>query len=1199
MFTHLAGQALDRYQLQELLGEGTLGAVFKAHDPALQRTVAVKVIDLRQLTTPGAAERLLELARLAARLDHPGLVRVHDFGRADPLIYIVMEYLPGGNLHQLLQELRAANQWLLLSEAALLVRQIAVVLDYVNRQGATPRRVRPSDIMLKGEPADGLPYRPVLTDLGLDEALGAQAPAAAQPSPEAAAPPSYAYWSPEQAMGERIDARSQVYSLGVLLYELAVGWQPFPVTSVMEAVRAHTQAEPPPPRSRRADLPLPLEGVILQALAKDPARRYADPGALAQALAEVQPLAEEVEANRIAQTGSAWGVSLLVPFQRGLLAERQAQQPPAEPFEPTQMLNRGRVRVVAPDGTSSWVAVKPRGLTLGRDPNNDIVLTHPGVAAQHARIDFNGREHTITDLNSASGTFLGDGRLLPGIPEIWPPGVPLLVGDTWFHLEPVEAATRSAYFRFNGSVIDASLIKSSPGLGRVGVYVEVPQLSVTPGQKSTAGLVVINQGPDVDRFSISLNGVPGAWIAAPAPPASVQLGPGAYQRLKITLAPPHLAGTRAGRYNLVVHVASQAHPDEVLEATVAVTVAAFSQFQVELSPTNLRVNDLARVTIHNQGNIPETYTISFEDPEDALVFDPPGAHVAVPEGRAAAFDFSPALQRPRLIGGRRAHPFAVRVASPGGQHQHQTAEVISRAFVPPWVPLLLLFMGCLVAGALALAASDWNNRLEATQTAVARLTAAAIAAGDNDGDGLSNADEIRLRTDPLNPDTDGDGLTDGAEVVWGVSPLVADTDGDTLPDGREVNELRTDPRKADTDGDGLADNVDPDPGHPPTPTATPTDTPLPPTATLTVPPPTGTETPLPATATFTPVPPTATGTPVPPTATFTPLPATATFTPIPATTIPPVRPAGTLIFETQRDGTREIYIMNADGSGQAPLTNDGVTASNATNPSWSAGRGQIAYQTDRDGQWDIYVMSADGSGQTRLTDNPAADTNPVWSPDGSRIVFVSDRDGNPELYVMNADGSGETRLTNAPGEDVHPAWSPDSRRLAFETQRDGNREIYVMNADGTGLLRLTNNAAGDGVPTWHPAGTWLVFVSDRDGNPELYLMSADGAGQIRLTNTPAAEGGPAWSPDGGRLAFVSERDGNPEVYVMNVDGTAQTRLTSSPGLDTNPVWAPTGLHLAFVSERDGNPEVYVIAADGSSPLRLTNNSAFDAPLVWK
>ena len=184
-----------------------------------------------------------------------------------------------------------------------------------------------------------------------------------------------------------------------------------------------------------------------------------------------------------------------------------------------------------------------------------------------------------------------------------------------------------------------------------------------------------------------------------------------------------------------------------------------------------------------------------------------------------------------------------------------------------------------------------------------------------------------------------------------------------------------------------------------------------------------------------------------------------------------------IAFESNRDGNYEIYVMNPDGSGVTRLTyNEAYDGS----LSWSPGL-RIAFMSNRDDPdpldrgyraltkyMNIYVMNADGSGQTRLTDSTAFDGHPSWSRDGRRIAFSSGRDGNGdvEIYVMNADGSGQTRLTNNPAFDWSPSWSPDGRHIAFASNRDGDFEIYVMNADGSGVTRLTDNPANDGSPSW-------------------------------------------------------------------------------------------------------------------------------------
>jgi serine/threonine protein kinase len=195
----------------------------------------------------------------------------------------------------------------------------------------------------------------------------------------------------------------------------------------------------------------------------------------------------------------------------------------------------------------------------------------------------------------------------------------------------------------------------------------------------------------------------------------------------------------------------------------------------------------------------------------------------------------------------------------------------------------------------------------------------------------------------------------------------------------------------------------------------------------------------------------------------------------------------------------------------ALVSGGGPTTPAAPTPSLP-GVERIAFASERDGNYEIYVMNADGSGQTNLTDNPTTDWLPSWSPDGLRIAFVSNRDGDDEIYAMNADGSGPMNLTNSSAWDDKPSWSPDGLRIAFVSDRDGNAEIYVMNADGSGQTNLTNNPAWDRGPSWSPDGLRIAFVSGRDGNGEIYMMNADGGGQTRLTDNPAEDHAPSWGP---------------------------------------------------------------------------------------
>jgi Tol biopolymer transport system component len=330
-------------------------------------------------------------------------------------------------------------------------------------------------------------------------------------------------------------------------------------------------------------------------------------------------------------------------------------------------------------------------------------------------------------------------------------------------------------------------------------------------------------------------------------------------------------------------------------------------------------------------------------------------------------------------------------------------------------------------------------------------------------------------------------------------------------------------------------------------------------------------------------------------------------------------PNGQIAFDSDRDNVGgedallfEIYVMNADGSGQTRLTNN---AARDTDPSWSPDGEKIAFGSDRDNVIgggspeplpEIYVMNADGSGQTRLTNNAASDTQPSWSPDGKKIAFSHD---SYRIYVMNADGSGQTRLTNGPF-DTQPSWSPDGTKIAFS--RGFPLDIYVMNADGSGVTRLTENDRDDEFPSWSPDGKKIAFASNRDAFREIYVMNADGSGVTRLTENSKNHldnRAPSWSPDGKKIAFGSDlRDPisnriRTEIYVMNADGSGQTNLSNNPSsIDTNPDWGtataiedttpptltvPEDIEVEATSE-DGAQVMYTVTAqdnvDGNATL---------------
>lgn len=421
----LIGQTLGRYQITQLLGEGGMGAVCRARDVTLGRDVAIKMLHAQFARQPDFRARFLQEAQIAARLDHPSIVKVYDFGQEQNTLYIVMEFIPGDNLQQLLAKLQAKGQWIVLPEAIELIRQIGLALDYAHRVGVLHRDIKPANIMIKVNSDKSELFQPVLTDLGL--AKLSKSGLSTQSGMTMGTPN---YMSPEQVLGEEIDARSDVYSLGILFYELAVGRRPFPIHSMTDAIRYHMREQPPPPRAIRPDLPLTLERVILRAMAKAPAERFPTAAALVRALTEITLTDLPTTVPNMADEA----LSVYTQVQEDLSTQYGSALTNDFPQPEVTSSKVGRLQILAPDGSVRTLPIQGSKLIIGRDESCDLLLKDEKVSRQHAQIQFDGMVYRVTDLESRNGTFLGEVQLLAGVPEVWQPDTRLRVGNHWLRL---------------------------------------------------------------------------------------------------------------------------------------------------------------------------------------------------------------------------------------------------------------------------------------------------------------------------------------------------------------------------------------------------------------------------------------------------------------------------------------------------------------------------------------------------------------------------------------------------------------------------------------------------------------------------------------------------------------------------------------------------------------------------------------------
>jgi len=266
----LTADLAGRYTIERQLGAGGMATVYLAHDVRHDRRVALKVL-LPDLAAAVGTERFLREIRTAARLSHPHILPLYDSGEAGGTLFYVMPLAEGESLRERL----AREVQLPLEDALQSVREVAEALAYAHAQGIVHRDIKPENILLLGGHA-------VVADFGIATVLGATGSGRLTGTGIAVGTPTY--MSPEQAAGERVDGRSDVYSLGCVLYELLAGTPPFTGPSVQAVVARH-QADPVPRlRTVRATVPVALESVVLKALAKVPADRFATAWEFARAL---------------------------------------------------------------------------------------------------------------------------------------------------------------------------------------------------------------------------------------------------------------------------------------------------------------------------------------------------------------------------------------------------------------------------------------------------------------------------------------------------------------------------------------------------------------------------------------------------------------------------------------------------------------------------------------------------------------------------------------------------------------------------------------------------------------------------------------------------------------------------------------------------------------------------------------------------
>lgn len=690
------GRYIDRYQIDAFIGEGSTGTVYQVYDAALGRKTILKIIHPQLANQPGFTDRLTEAIQASAGLDHPGIVAIEHYAVTPERTYILREFITGPTLDRYARQQMAAqqqgqNQFISLNYTLRLVAQVADALAHAHRRGLVHGRIQPGNVLLKsltrpdrsGDP----PLRAMLTDFGMARLF-----AAGDAYGEIALENMRPYLSPEQCQGQPLDSRADIYSLGMMLYQLTTQQLPFDPASLSEAHQCHLYEMPPLPTSVRPIIPEAVEAIILKAIAKNPAERYQSGAEMADALRQVVVKPTDVAAVYEQPTGSeAVGDYQIIVASEG---------------EPDQI-----------------ITLDDEMVSIGAATQNDIVLPGKGIARQHVRLERVGEGWQVIDLGSLHGSYLDSVQLLPDLPERWLRHQALRLGPYVLHWRPYERVEARPQPRM---VSTETAVSAEPQpIEAVSVTISPEQVAVTPGERVDLQINLTNRGNHVDHFAVQVDGLPTEWITLSE--AGMQLMPGGRGHLLLTFHPPRHSRVTARNHTFRVVSISQANPTAKGSVQGMLMIRPFTRLRFDIHPEQLRNGGACHVRLQNEGNQRLQARVLGRDPADAIRFDGMQEQVIVPAGesREVILELLP-RERP-FLGATNYLPFEVLAQTDEDEEPRiRPGQVEVRPLLPLWLPAVLSVLLVLCCTGFFLLNSLWASR-DAQQAVAATTTAAAAA----------------------------------------------------------------------------------------------------------------------------------------------------------------------------------------------------------------------------------------------------------------------------------------------------------------------------------------------------------------------------------------------------------------------------------------------------------------------------------------
>ncbi len=841
---------MGQYQLNTRIGTGSLGTVYRAEDTNLQRQAAVKLIDLSLSQESDLRQQIMRAARLDSRLAHPAIVPLYDFAHEGDQLYVAMGYVEGVNLRTVFDVLLAWQKRLELAEIMRLLAQVADTLGHAHQEGVWHLNLHPGNILLRQsqrpQRAGETALRLLLTDFGMT----AVPPTGLQTAVSDVSL-MLPYLSPEQCVGNRVDGRSDLYSLGIILYEFITGVTPFAIETIEQAITAHSLTPPPPMSQYRDDIPPEVEKLVQMLLEKKASARIQQAEQLADVMryiandllaavgmpntihlddyfpeilmvektmiasekTPVRPYSSDADPQIMTPGNNRNGIATAVPTGHAVTRPDDTQPMSPENYTPpppgSVLLANMPTEVSYAMPASEYLFIARRGhapkrvqlhkttITVGRAHSNDVILESLDVSRRHARLTQVEGGWQIEDLGSSAGTFCNGRRLTPHQPIPWQDSDRVQIGTyflSWQAIDIDEAEQKTDVHQVAEPATElfqlpqgGSEAQSAHGQFSAALYPAT--VTLLPGEMSTVQIDLFNQALAADVYLLTVLGLPPG--TAELPQSSVPLTPGAKVSLPLTFHLPD-EGTPQMRT-----LRAGKFPFQLLitSQTNRQETAVLSGLLI-VSPVEAFAVSIWPSQMGNPGRCRILIRNEGNLPSNYSLVgreETKRLRFSGQEGRIHLEPGEAVSKKLQVVYGKRPF-FGERHAYPF-EIEVRTKNGLAKT--------------CHAAVRVEPRMPRWV--LPLTQFALVALLILLVI-------GLISTYRMQLISSPdagggivpaVNPlDSDNDDLTDAEEAEFGTDPNNPDSDYDGLSDGKELHNLNLNPLMLDTDEDGLPDGAE-------------------------------------------------------------------------------------------------------------------------------------------------------------------------------------------------------------------------------------------------------------------------------------------------------------------------------------------------------------------------------------------------------